>query len=103
ASARSAGDAALQAQIAGLGVNIGTLSDYVASSTAVATAMSGNAFLPGMRFNLTANVATYDGAQAGALQIGALVNEHMAGNAGVATGFNKGGQTAGRVGVTFGW
>ena len=65
--------------------------------------MSGNAFLPDMKFNLTANVATYDGAHAGALQMGALVSRHVAVNAGVATGFNRGGKTAARAGVTLGW
>ena len=60
-------------------------------------------FLPGTKFNLTANVATYGGAQAGAIQMNALVSENVAINAGVATGFNKGGQTAARVGLTFGW
>jgi len=75
----------------------------VASSTAIAVAMGGATFLPGMKFNLTANVATYDGAHAGSLQIGALVSDHVAVNAGVATGFNRRGKTAGRVGVTFGW
>jgi len=65
--------------------------------------MSGSTFLPGVHFNLTANVATYNGAQAGSIQVGYLVSPHVAFNAGVATGFNKGGKTAGRVGVTFGW
>ncbi len=35
--------------------------------------------------------------------INALVSENVAVNAGVATGFNKGGKTAGRVGLTFGF
>jgi hypothetical protein len=68
-----------------------------------AVAMSGNAFLPNTRFNLTANVSTYDGAHAGSFQVGAMVSDNVAVNAGMATGFNKGGKTAGRVGVTFGW
>ena len=75
----------------------------LASSTAVAVAMSGNTFLPNTSFNLTANVATYDGAQAGALQVGAMVSDNLAVNAGVASGFNKGGKAAGRVGFTVGW
>ena len=109
-AARMAADSALAAQLDSFGTRLEAvegrldrLDDRIAGSTAVATAMSGNAFLPDMNFNLTANVATYDGAQAGSLQLGALVSRHVALNAGVATGFNKGGKTAGRVGVTLGW
>ncbi|MHA6316462.1 hypothetical protein ACXYN8_02235 [Altererythrobacter sp. CAU 1778] len=109
-SARIAADAALGQRIDGLDDRLATLEsridrfdDRIASSAAVATAMSGNAFLPDMNFNLTANVATYDGAQAGSMQLGALVSKHVAINAGIASGFNKGGKTAGRVGVTVGW
>jgi len=32
-----------------------------------------------------------------------MVSRHVALNAGVATGFNKHGQTAARAGFTFGW
>lgn len=109
-TARIAADNALSTRLDNLGNQIGALQsrvdfldERISSSTAVATAMSGNAFLPDMKFNLTANVATYDGAHAGSLQIGALVSPHVALNAGVATGFNKNGKTAGRVGVTFGF
>ncbi|HOA47811.1 MAG TPA: YadA-like family protein [Novosphingobium sp.] len=109
-NARLAADLGLQNQIGALGNRVGNLEahvaeldDRVASSTAIAVAMGGATFLPGMKFNLTANVATYDGAHAGSLQIGALVSDHVAVNAGVATGFNRRGKTAGRVGVTFGW
>jgi hypothetical protein len=56
-----------------------------------------------MKFNLTANVATYDGAHAGAMQLGILISPSVALNAGVATGFNKGGKTAARAGFTIGW
>ncbi|MCX7864279.1 MAG: YadA-like family protein, partial [Novosphingobium sp.] len=75
----------------------------LASSTAVAVAMGGAAFLPDMKFNLTANMGTYDGAHAGSIQLGALISRNVAVNAGVATGFNKNGKTAGRVGLTIGW
>ncbi len=109
-NARLAADLGLQNQIGALSGRVGNLEahvaeldDRVASSTAIAVAMGGATFLPGMKFNLTANVATYDGAHAGSLQIGALVSDHVAVNAGVATGFNRRGKTAGRVGVTFGW
>lgn len=109
-AARIAADNALATRLDGFGAQLGMLDSridrleqHVASSTAVATAMSGNAFLPDMKFNLTANVATYDGAHAGSIQLGALVSPHVAINAGVATGFNRNGKTAGRVGVTFGF
>jgi hypothetical protein len=109
-SSRAAADIALSSQLAAtsalidnLGGRVGRLEDHVASSTAVAVAMGGSAFLPDMRFNLTANVATYDGAHAGSVQLGALVTRNVALNAGVAAGFNKRGKAAGRVGVTFGW
>lgn len=109
-SARLAADTALNARVDALSdrldtidSRLGKLEKRVSSSTAVAVALTGNAFLPNTRFNLTANVATYGGAQAGAMQVGALVTDHVAVNAGVATGFNKGGKTAGRVGFTLGW
>lgn len=109
-AARIAADNALSARLDTMGTRLGAveqrldiLDDRIASSTAIATAMSGNAFLPDMRFNLTANMATYDGAHAGSLQVGALVSEHVAVNAGVATGFNRDGKTAARAGVTFGF
>jgi len=79
------------------------LSDEIASSTAVAVAMGGTTFLPDQNFSLSANIGTYDGAHAGSFNIGALVSENVAVNAGVATGFNRNGKTAGRVGVTIGF
>ncbi|MFC0204408.1 YadA-like family protein [Novosphingobium soli] len=116
-NARAAADLALGTQLNTLGARVDTLTTRVenierkvdrlgrkiASSTAVAVAMSGNTFLPNTSFNLTANLATFDGAQAGAFQMGAMVSDNVAVNAGVATGFNKGGKTAGRVGFTVGW
>ena len=75
----------------------------VASGTAVAIALGGNAFLPDTRFNLTANVATYDGAHAGAVQFGAMITDRVAINGGVATGFNRRGRAGARAGVTIGW
>lgn len=117
ANARAAADLALGNKISALGKRVDALTSRVdtiekrvdgldskiASSTAVAVAMSGNTFLPNTTFNLTANVATYDGAQAGAFQMGAMVSGNVAVNAGVATAFNKGGKAAGRVGFTVGW
>jgi hypothetical protein len=60
-------------------------------------------FLPGKTFNLTGNVGSYRGAHAAALQFGALVSDHVALNAGISHGFNKGGKTALRAGFTLGW
>lgn len=108
--ARVAGDMALSNQLGALESRVSSLTSRIdrqdakiASSTAIAVAMGGAVFLPGMKYNLTANVGTYQGAHAGSIQIGALVSPHVAVNAGVATGFNKGGKTAGRVGFTLGW
>lgn len=109
-SARLAADNALSQRIDAVSTRIdqiesqmSVLDDRIASSTAVASALSGNAFLPDMKFNLTANVATYDGAHAGALQMGILVSPNLALNAGVASGLNRRGKTAARAGVTIGF
>lgn len=93
----------LEGSLAMIDSRLSVLDNRISSGAAIATAMSGNAFLPDMKFNLTANVATYDGAHAGSIQIGALVSRHVAINAGVASGFNRGGKTAARAGLTFGW
>jgi len=77
--------------------------DRAAAGTAAAVALSGGMFLPGKSFNLTGNVGAYRGAVAGALQIGALVSDMVAVNAGLAHGFNKGGKTALRAGFTLGF
>ena len=77
--------------------------DRASAGTAVAIALGGNGFIPGKQFNITGNVGTYRGASAGALQIGAMIGENMAVNAGIATGFNKGGKVGARAGITFGW
>lgn len=109
-NARVAGDNALSNRIDVMGNRIDTLDSRLdrverrmAAGTAVAVAMSGNTFLPDTKFNLTANVGTYDGAHAGSMQVGALVRPNVAVNAGIATGFNRGGKTAARAGFTFGW
>lgn len=108
---------ALQAADAGFDTRIDTLEavalsfdedldridDRASAGTAAAVALSGAMFLPGKSFNLTGNVGSYRGAHAAALQFGALVSENIAVNAGVAHGFNKGGKTALRAGLTIGW
>lgn len=84
-------------------VDLRQLDRKLAGSTATAIAMGGATFLPGKRVNITGNVATYDGAVAGAIQVGALVGENWAVNAGVATNFNKRGKVGARAGLTFGF
>ena len=93
----------LSGRVDAIDTRLDRFDNRLASSTAVAVAMGGATFLPDMKFNLTANMGTYDGAHAGAIQLGALVSRHVAVNAGVATGFNKNGKSAGRVGLTVGW
>jgi hypothetical protein len=94
---------ALEAITANLDERFDDVADRADAGTAVAVALSGAMFLPGKTFNLTGNVGAYRGAVAGAMQIGALVSESVALNAGVAHGFNKHGKTAVRAGFTFGW
>jgi hypothetical protein len=94
---------ALEALTANLDERFDDVEDRSDAGTAVAVALSGAMFLPGKTFNLTGNVGAYRGAVAGAMQIGALVGDSVAINAGVAHGFNKGGKTALRAGFTFGW
>ena len=94
---------ALETITANLDDRFDDVADRADAGTAVAVALSGAMFLPGKTFNLTGNVGAYRGAVAGALQIGALVSDSVALNAGVADGFNKGGKTALRAGFTFGW
>lgn len=97
-------------QIAGVNTSINSLSSLVRANRkradrgiATAVALSGGAFLPDKKFNLTANVGAYRGETAVAAQIGMLVNENLAFNAGVATSFNGNGGTALRGGLTFGF
>lgn len=110
AQARQQADLQLSNRLDVMGTRVDTLGSRLdqverrmAAGTAVAVAMSGATFLPDTKFNLTANVATYDGAHAGSMQVGALVRPNVALNAGVATGFNRGGKTAARAGFTVGW
>lgn len=100
----------INASISTLSGTVSNLSDLVdrnrkraEAGIAVATALSGGMFLPDKRFNVTANVGAYRGEVAGAVQVGALVSDNVAINAGVATSFNSGGGTAVRGGFTFGF
>ncbi len=94
---------ALELMAEGLDERIGKVDDRASAGTAAAVALSGAMFLPGKTFNLTANVGSYRGAHAAALQFGALVSDNVAINAGIGHGFNKGGKTAIRAGFTLGW
>ena len=94
---------ALEAIASGLDDRFHKVKNRADVGTATAVALSGAMFLPGKTFNLTGNVGAYRGAVAGAMQLGALVSQSVALNAGVAKGFNKGGKTAVRAGFTFGW
>jgi hypothetical protein len=109
-AARIAADAALGDRVSALEAVTADLDDRfdragnrADAGTATAVALSGAMFLPGKTFNLTGNVGAYHGAVAGALQIGALVSDTVAVNAGIAKSFNKGGRTAMRAGFTLGW
>lgn len=73
------------------------------AGTAVAVALSGATFLPNKTFNLTANIGGYRSQAAIAAQIGYLVNENIALNAGVAKGFSSRGATAWRGGFSVGF
>ncbi|MEI6486201.1 MAG: hypothetical protein WCO11_08020 [Sphingomonadales bacterium] len=77
------------------------------ASTAMAAALGGGMFLPNTHFNLSANVATYKGATAAAVQGAYIVSPHVALTAGASFMINAGGAnnngTLGRVGVTVGW
>ena len=79
------------------------LDDKIDSATAVAIALGGNAFLPNKKFNVTMNFGSYGGESAIAGQIGVLVSDSFAINAGVATGFGDEADTGFRVGGSFGW
>ena len=104
AAAGLAGDiTALEAADIELAEDIDRVDDRAKGGTAVAIAMGGAMFLPDKRFNLTGNVGTYRGAWAGALNVGALVGDSFALNAGVGSGFNKKGKVGARAGFTVGW
>ena len=94
---------ALEAVTSDIDQRIGRVQRRADAGTATAVALSGAVFLPDKTFDLTANVGTYHGAVAGALQFGAVVSQHVAVNGGIASGFNKGGKLAARAGLTFGW
>jgi hypothetical protein len=104
---RVAADVALGGRIDSANTRITILTAQVkkdiAAATAVSVALGGNSFLPGKKFNLTVNVGSYDGESALAAQFGFMVNDSLAINGGVASGFGSGSSTAVRGGFTYGW
>ncbi len=109
-NARLAADTALGGRVDVLGTRIGALetrvdklNDKVSSATATAIALGGNGFLPDMKFNLSGNIATFDGAQAIAMSLGYRINDNFAFTAAAGGGLNKGGKVGGRVGFIYGW
>jgi hypothetical protein len=106
-SRATAAETALGGRIDSTNTRITILTEQVkndiATATAVAVALGGNSFLPGKKFNLTVNVGSYDGESALAAQFGFMVNDSLAINGGVASGFGSGSSTAVRGGFTYGW
>jgi hypothetical protein len=109
-NARIAADTGLSARLDGISTGLANydtrldlLDRRIASGTAVAVALSGATFLPGQKHNVSFNVATYDGAHAASMQFAAMIAPTVAFNIGVASGLNKGGRTAARMGIIFSW
>jgi trimeric autotransporter adhesin len=73
------------------------------AGTAVAVALGGGYFLPGKKIALNVNYGNYRGESAIAGQVGFLVSDGFALNAGVATSFNNAGGTAFRAGASLGF
>jgi len=96
--------------IAGVNSSLTTLNSLVESNRkrsdagiATAVALSGGMFLPNKKINLTANVGAFRDEAAVAAQLGVLVSDNLALNAGVATSFHSYGGTAVRGGFTLGF
>ena len=75
----------------------------IASSTATAIALGGNAILPDANFTLAGNVGFYQGATAISLNAAGRVADKVYLTAAVGGGTNKRGELGGRVGVVFGF
>ena len=100
----------VDAAIAGVNTSVNNLASLVEANRkrsdagiATAVALSGASFLPGKRINITANVGAFRDEVAVAGQIGVLVSDNVALNAGVATSLHSYGGTSVRGGVTFGF
>jgi len=79
------------------------LRDQIASSTATAIALGGNAILPDVNFTLAGNVGFYNGATAVSINAAGKVSSNVYLTAAVGGGLNKQGKVGGRVGVVFGF
>lgn len=93
----------LATQVTALNGSINNAIRRADAGTAVAVAMGGGYFLPGKKVALNVNYGNYRGESAIAGNIGFLVSDNFALNAGVATGFNDFGGTAFRVGGSVGF
>jgi len=100
----------LNTAIAGVTTSINSLATLVEANRkrsdagiATAVALSGASFLPGKKINITANVGAFRDEVAIAGQIGVLVSDNVALNAGVSTSLHSYGGTSVRGGVTFGF
>lgn len=96
--------------IAGVNSSLTSLNALVESNRkrsdagiATAVALSGGTFLPNKKINFTANIGAFRDEAAIAAQLGVLVSENIALNAGVATSFHSYGGTAVRGGFTVGF
>ncbi|MEP6867689.1 MAG: YadA-like family protein [Novosphingobium sp.] len=101
---------ATNANVTALSGTVTTLASLVSNNRlhadrgiATAVALSGGAFLPNKKFNLTVNVGGYESQAAVAAQVGILLSENIAINAGVSTSLKSDGGTAYRGGITFGF
>jgi YadA-like membrane anchor domain/Coiled stalk of trimeric autotransporter adhesin len=94
---------ALASAVATLNGTINNVQREADAGTAVAVAMGGGYFLPGKKIALNVNYGNYRGESAIAGNIGFLVTDNFALNAGVATGLNSFGGTAFRVGGSVGF
>jgi hypothetical protein len=83
--------------------DLDNIDDRASSGTSTAIAMGGAMFLPDKAVNLTGNVGYYRGSWAGALNLGALVGDGAAFNAGIGKGINRNGKIGARAGFTVGW
>ena len=102
--------ATLNSSIAATNGNVATLSSLVEDNRrradagiATAVALSGATFLPNKKINVTANLGGYRSELAIAGQVGVLVSDNIAFNAGVATSLEGYGGTSYRGGFTFGF
>ena len=77
--------------------------DQIASSTATAIALGGNAILPDVNFTLAGNMGFYNGATAVSINAAGKVSSNVYLTAAVGGGLNKQGKVGGRVGVVFGF